>query len=336
MNMAKVNTENVLNQLKEQGQQPPPTPAERTPAQAVGDYLKAMAPTIEKVLPKHMTPDRMARIALGEIRKNPNLLACSVESLGAAVMQAAQLGLEPSTLGHCYFVPFNRKIKVGNRFEWIKDVQFIIGWKGLLDLAWRGGTLVSIMAHEVREKDHFDFAYGLNERLEHVPSAEANRGAVVRYYAYAKLKNGGHVFIVRSREEIVQHAFKNSKQQNSGQLTGPWKDHFDSMAKKTIIRELMKFLPLSTEVVQQVDSDEKIMRGIKEVKDVNDTIIDFEAITPDTDGGPTESIQASEKTEDQKASAAPSGSVQESQPQDGGQPDEKGIQDLSGEKVGKE
>jgi len=105
------------------------------PYKTIQDLLKRMEPQIRKALPKHLEPERLARIALTEIRKNPKLLECSRESLLGAVMTAAQLGLEPGVLGHAYLIPYwNNKTKS-------YEVQFQIGYKGLLDLVRRSGYL---------------------------------------------------------------------------------------------------------------------------------------------------------------------------------------------------
>lgn len=256
----------MKQQAANQGQQPP-APAQ-TPGGNIAQYLSKNIKAMGSVLPKHMTPERMARIALSEIRKNPQLLQCNVESLGAAVMQAATLGLEPTTLGHCYFIPFNRK--EGN--TWVKDVQFIIGYKGYIDLAHRSGDLKTIKSFAVHENDHFVYQYGIEEKLEHIP-ADDNRGQIVKYYAYAILKDGGTNFIVMSREAILEHAFKHSKQVKDGKLTGTWQKHFDSMAKKTVIKELIKYMPMSVEYQEQVNSDEKI---IKDITPDKDNIFDME------------------------------------------------------------
>lgn len=264
-----VNTDNVKQQMiqKRQQQQMQQGQGAQSPAAAtsnsIASYLKQMGPAISNVLPKHMTPERMARIALSEIRKNPMLLQCEVASLGAAVMQAATLGLEPSVLGHCYFVPFNRKVQQGNRTTWVKDVQFIIGYRGYIDLARRSGELVTIKPEVVRENDEFSYNYGINDDLFHRPALK-NRGAVTHYYAYAKFKDGGYTFSVMSREDVLEHAFKFTKQQKNNQLTGVWRDHFDSMAKKTVIREMIKYMPLSVEVLEKLGSDGQVVKGINE------------------------------------------------------------------------
>src|SRR5690606_28083055 len=118
---------------------------------------------IARALPRHMDPDRMLRIAMTVVRQTPDLQKCTVPSVLGALMQAAQLGLEPGILGHCYLVPF-RNGRTGQH-----EVQFIIGYKGLIDLARRSGNIQSIAAHPVYENDLFEFEYGLNERLRHVP-----------------------------------------------------------------------------------------------------------------------------------------------------------------------
>lgn len=258
----RVNTDAVKNQMKAQsGQQPaqaPQTP--QSPGQSIAHYLADNMKTLKSVLPKHMTPERMARIALSEIRKNPALLQCDVASLGAAVMQCATLGLEPGVMGHVYFVPF------WNNKEKRRDVQFIIGYKGLIDLTRRSGEVLSIQAMEVRQNDTFEFEYGIDEKLRHIPAMK-DRGAVTHYYAYAKFKDGGHTFLVMSREDILEHAANFSKQQNDKGFTGPWKDHFDSMAKKTVIRAMIKYMPISIEVQEKISHDERVIKKINPYED---------------------------------------------------------------------
>lgn len=307
--MAKVNTDSVKNQMKQQRQQDQQQDQqqgqEQKPASAgtsIGKYLAGMGPAIRNVLPKHMTPERLARIALGEIRKNPQLLQCEVASLGAAVMQAATLGLEPSVLGHCYFVPF------WNKKERRRDVQFIIGYKGYIDLARRSGDVLSMNAMEVRENDEFEFEYGLEEKLRHKP-ARKDRGAVTHYYAYAKFKDGGHTFLVLSREDIVEHAYKFSKQiDDNNQLKGTWRDHFDSMAKKTVIRAMIKYMPLSIEIQEKFNADERIIKGVKEDgDDITGDIFDMETAALAGEAGEEGEPQEPEQEEQKPAAALEEG-----------------------------
>ena len=204
-------------------------------------------------MPKSMTPDRLTRIVMTECRKTPALMKCAPESFYGAVLQCAALGLEPgSALGHCYLLPFgNGKDKQGR-----PNAQLIIGYRGMIDLARRSGQIVSLQAYCVHEQDTFNYKLGLDPDIEHIPASVADRGKVTHVYAVAKLKGGGVQFEVMSRAEI-EKVRASSKAGNSG----PWSSHWDEMAKKSVIRRLFKYLPVSIEAVRAVEIDEKSERG---------------------------------------------------------------------------
>jgi len=234
-----------------------------TKGKTINDLFEQMKPAIAQAIPKHLTPDRLLRIATTSIRTNPKLKVCSPESLLGAVMQCAQLGLEPSILGHAYLIPYKNK--------GVDECQFQIGYKGLIELARRTGQISSIMAQAVHQNDEFEYEYGINEKLRHVP-ADGDRGPVVKYYSYAKFKDGGYSFMVMSRNDIVIHRDKFSKAKNFG----PWVDHFDEMAKKTVLKSLMKYMPISVEFQRAVDQDETTKyfdssaENMSEIVDVTD------------------------------------------------------------------
>lgn len=212
-------------------------PAKQAGGSTVAKFFEVNKPAMQAVLPKHVSADRMLKVALHAVRAVPQLLECTTESLFGAVIQCSQLGLEPNTvLGHAYLIPFRNR-KAGRT-----DVQMIIGYKGLLDLARRSGQIVSIAAHDVCENDDFNFSYGLEERLEHTP-AMSDRGNITAFYAVAKLQGGGYAFEVMSRDQIDKIK---ANTQSRGQY-GPWKDHYPEMGRKTVIRRLAKYLPLSIE-----------------------------------------------------------------------------------------
>jgi recombination protein RecT len=217
--------------------------APATRGKTINDLFEQMKPAIAQAIPKHLTPDRLLRIATTSIRTNPKLKVCTPESLLGAVMQCAQLGLEPSILGHAYLIPYKNK--------GVDECQFQIGYKGLIELARRTGQISSIMAQAVHQNDEFEYEYGINEKLRHVP-ADGERGPVVKYYSYAKFKDGGYSFMVMSRQDIMIHRDKFSK----AKTYGPWVDHFDEMAKKTVLKALMKYMPISVEFQRAVDQDE--------------------------------------------------------------------------------
>ena len=204
-------------------------------------------------MPKHMTADRMMRIALTEVRKVPALGQCNIESFMGAIMQCAQLGLEPgSALGHAYLLPFgNGKAKDGK-----SNCQLIIGYRGMIDLARRSGQIVSLTARTVHENDAFKYEFGLEEAMHHVP-ADGDRGKMTHVYAVAKLKGGGVQFDVMSRADVDK-----VRATSKAGANGPWVTHFEEMAKKTVIRRLFKYLPVSIEIQQAVTLDERAEAGI--------------------------------------------------------------------------
>lgn len=215
-------------------------------------YLKKMGPEFERALPKHMDADRLGRIAMTTIRQNPKLLECSIPSLMGAVMQAAQLGLEPGLIGHCYLVPFyNGKMKE-------TDVQFIIGYKGMIDLARRSGHIESIYAHTVHENDEFEYELGLHPKLVHKPST-GERGEMIFVYSVAHFKDGGYQFEVFSRNDVDK-----VKERSKAGKFGPWQTDYDEMAKKTVIRRMFKYLPISVEIQNQATNDETVRKDVTE------------------------------------------------------------------------
>lgn len=218
--------------------------AEMKPKEKVAYLLNLKKAEIAKMLPQKMNAERLLKVAQIAATTTPALAECDITSLVGAIGQCAQMGLEPNTvLGHAYLVPFNTKRKDAQGKErWVKSVQVIIGYKGLIDLARRSGQIVSIAAHEVCENDHFELVYGLDEKLNHTP-AIAERGEVIGFYAVAKLKDGGHCFEFMSRYQINE-IMANSQSKGA---YGPWKDNFVEMGRKTVIRRLSKYLPLSVE-----------------------------------------------------------------------------------------
>src|SRR5690606_22598960 len=130
------------------------------------------------------------------------------------------------------------------------EVQFIVGYRGMIDLARRSGQILSIEARTVQEKDHFEVEFGLDSKVAHRPAWEvADRGALTFVYAVAKLKDGGVQFEVMSRAEIeairdASQGYQMAKRYaRDGKINSPWATNFEEMAKKTVIRRLFKYLP---------------------------------------------------------------------------------------------
>lgn len=253
-------------------------------------FFESQTGAIKAVLPKHVAPERMLRLALGALRTTPKLMNCTVESLMGAVIQCAQLGLEPNTpLGHAYLIPFDKRKKVGNQWQVVAtEVQLIFGYKGLIDLARRSGQIVSIAAHEVCKNDEFEYEYGLDEKLVHRP-ALGDRGEVIAFYAVAKLVGGGHAFEVMSRAQIDAirdegQGFKAAVKaaENYGKtIDTPWAKHYVQMGRKTVLRRLFNYLPVSIEMATASALDGRAEAGNSQALD---DVLQGEFTVVDSDG----------------------------------------------------
>lgn len=217
-------------------------------------YIKSMEGEIKKALPSVITPERFTRMVLSAISVNPKLAQCTPSSFLGAMMSAAQLGLEPNTpLGQAYLIPYKNR--------GVDEVQFQIGYKGLIDLAYRSGEVELVQAHIVYENDDFTLEYGLEPKLVHKP-ADRDRGEPIKVYAMFKTKSGGYGFDVMSMDEVRRHAEKYSQAYKSG--FSPWKSNFEEMAKKTVLKRVLKYAPLKSDFVRAVVQDESIKNEISE------------------------------------------------------------------------
>lgn len=229
------------------------TPQQKTkgPRQQVSDLLERMAPEIQKALPSHMSAERMARIAMTAISSNTQLLECNPRSLIGALLQASQIGLEPNTaLGQAYLIPYYNRNK--GEFE----AQLQLSYLGLIELATRTGQYKAIYAHEVYKEDEFYYEYGLHKNLVHKP-VDDPKSEPIGYYAVYHLQNGGYDFSFWTRNKVELHSGQYSKAVQKG-WNSPWKTDFDAMAKKTVLKDLLKYAPKSVEVSRAVGTDSKV------------------------------------------------------------------------------
>jgi len=260
--MSKNKQTDLKNHLKEntEKEKEKPEPIQKK----VYNYLEKMKPEIERALPQHIGAERMARIAYTTIRTTPKLLKCSMGSLMGAVMQAAALGLEPNMLGQCYIIPY------GN------EATFIIGYRGMINLARRSGEIKTIYAHVVKENDEFEYEYGLDPKLKHKP-APKDRGEIIKTYMVAKFNDGGYYFEVMDIEDVLK---RKNKSKAAKSKFSPWNDElgYEEMVKKTVIRHGFKYLPVSIEIMNTVETLDESQKDIEEM-DENE-FIDIEINQP--------------------------------------------------------
>lgn len=223
--------------------QPERAVARREPS-TIKDLLEAAKPKIMAVVPKHLDPERLIRIALVTINRTPKLAECTPLSLLNAFMQAAQLGLDcGGHLGQSYLVPYGR------------EATLIVGYRGMIDLARRGGKVKAIRSRVVRLGDEFEYEDGLEMKLRHRPLAPSS-APITHIWAVADFVDGGaqpEVMTIQEVEEIR----KRSRASNAG----PWVTDFAEMAKKTVVRRLCKYLPLSPDMVEAIDQSDRTEFG---------------------------------------------------------------------------
>lgn len=250
------------NKLKNQGAKP-----------TMQQYIKQMEGEIRKALPSVLTPERFTRITLSALSSNPRLQECTPQSFLGAMMTAAQLGVEPNTpLGQAYLIPFKN--------HGVMETQFQLGYKGMIDLAYRSGEISTIQAHVVYANDRFSYSFGLNPTLEHIP-ATADRGEPTHVYAVFRTKDGGFGYDVMSMDDVRQHARKYSKSYGNG----PWQTNFEEMAKKTVLKRVLKYAPLKSDFVRQLSTDESIKTEVSEdMYSVPNTYLEAEdyTVSPET------------------------------------------------------
>ncbi len=232
------------------------------------NLLQDMKKGISAVLPKHLTPERMATIAYTAMQRNPRLLECTKESIIGSIMTAAMLGLEPSgPLGHGALIPYkdNRR----GTFE----CQFQPMYQGLLELARRSGFILSVQLREVRKGDTYSYRFGLHSDLTHIPmdgegSDDPNR-PVTHVYCVIDLIGGGQQWDQISWEEGLAHGARFSPswddRLNGGKggfkLDSVWADDPLAMIRKTILKKVLKLCPKSPEMAAALLGDDGAERG---------------------------------------------------------------------------
>lgn len=220
-------------------------------ANQIHAYLDRMKGEIARALPKHMTADRIARVALTEIRTSPKLMQCSIESLMACVMKASQEGLEFGT-GDAYIVPYGA------------NAQYIRGYRGCLKLLRRSQEVNNIACYPVYDKDLFDIDLGSSPKVNHKPNLTADRGEFRGCYVVAEVKGEG-VYIEWMGKKEIDAIRARSKASGSG----PWVTDYVEMARKTVLKRACKYLPMAVETAEALAEDSRVEFGEMPAIDIN-------------------------------------------------------------------
>ena len=261
--------------------------------------LERSLPNIRDIAAKHLTPERLVKVVLGAASRTPLILDCTPISVVKAVLQAAELGLEPgSSLGEFWLVPFKNG-KTGQR-----EVQGIPGYRGLISLARRTGEIANLYAEAVYEGDNFDVELGLEPRLVHKPDFDNEKREDPKHlrfvYAVARFKDGSFQFTVMSRKQ-VEAIRRRSKAGDSG----PWVSDYEEMAKKTVLRRLAKYLPMSVEMAKAMELQARAEAGnFDEPVVLDGEVIDDTSEQTTTPKRGTGALKAALKKDEPQASPA--------------------------------
>lgn len=257
-----------------------------------------MAPQFQLALPEGVDPAQITRDMIQYARKMPKLVLCEPNSVLGAFMTCAQLGLRPgvSALGQAYVLPFwNNKLENGRGGKGGYEAAFVIGYQGMIELANRSGKVEDISARAVHVNDEFDVEFGTQPRIHHKPPLDDERGELRGFYYVVHTTNGGTFMDYWSLKQMEKHrdqfALTKTKE---GRIFGPWKDHFEAMALKTMIRSAFKTIPRSTELAVAAEADNTVRRdanpqlALEQLADVSEHAEDLASTPPADDGIPAD------------------------------------------------
>lgn len=243
--------------------QQPTTQLATTPKEQIHPLVAlvgSMRKQMEAIIPKHLTAERMARLAVTALRTTKDLDKCTPASFLASLMGCAMLGLEPNTpLGQAYLLPF---YSARNQCH---ECQLVIGYQGYLDLARRSGLVSSIQAFAVYKGDSFEYELGLNPTLRHRPSEDPERenGELTHAYCVIRLKDkdAEPVFLVMPRAQIEKRKNRGAagkKGRDGKPIFTPWSTDYEAMALKTVARATCKWAPRSTELATAMAIEDRV------------------------------------------------------------------------------
>lgn len=272
------------------GGQPGTEVAQQRPKTVV-DLVRDMQDQFAMAMPRGMEAAQLVRDVITMISQTPRLRQCVPATVLGGAMTMAQLGLRPGVLGHGWLLPFwdknhdNGDGKPRGAFK----AQLVIGYLGYVELINRSGRVSGIGAHAVHRNDEFVLGYRDGRReFTHLVDWWQPRGELLGWYAAAQVHGADAATVTDpvSVAEMEQHRDQFAMaRKKDGTIVGPWADNFESMAKKTMILQLAKLLPKSTELAQAIDADEKVRldltpQGIEHTE----RVIDGEAVSDTFEG----------------------------------------------------
>lgn len=280
----------------------------KSDGQLFADWLATRKDALAAVLPRHLTADRLLKLALAAGIRQPKIFKCTRESVWLSLLTAAQLGLDcGGALGSAYLVPFNNNKKDANgNWQKVLECQLIIGYRGMIDLARRSGQIESIKAVPVFKGDTFTVVRGIDDTIEHVPDPNGSEDpkSLAFVYCVAKFKGGGYHLEVMSRKQVDMIRAKSKSKDD-----GPWVTDYVQMALKTVVRRAFKWLPMSIELQTKLDEiAEKVPDAVGDIIDSTASeVVNTETgeVTEDNGGSSDQPEETAQLTEGQGNTAPP-------------------------------
>lgn len=224
--------------------------------QTLQDQIRAMEQQFELAMPKGLEAAQLVRDALTSLRQTPDLAKCTPATVLGALMSCAQLGLRPGVLGQAWVLPFwdgrSRSHKA----------QLIIGYKGFVELAYRNPKVASVIARTVYEGDTFEVDYGLEDNLVHKPDMSGPRSTPIAHYAIFKTVDGGRAFWVMTETEVQAWKERHAPRNRGQKIVGPWVDHYEAMARKTVLLRLAAWMPKATDLAYAMEIDSGVRANV--------------------------------------------------------------------------
>lgn len=276
---------------------------------AIESKASSFAAVLPKTVSEHVTPQRLIKVVLSAMSRNPTLLKCTPASIVKGLMQAAELGLEIGAMGEAYLVPFwNKHIKS-------YEATFMVGYRGYKELAFRGGRVKKLVARAIREGDEYEVVMGNVEKLYHKPQMHGTPGELIAVYAIATLEDD-----VQQWDLMLKFDVDKIRARAKSKDDGPWVTDYNEMAKKTVFRRLAKMLPMTPELRKAIAKEEAIEAGDESpILDVDFVAESLEAAERGADG-PAEDSGKADKVASRLAKARRASDVAEEQPASANQP----------------
>jgi len=252
-------------ELMESGEPLATRPASKSDTfQIFQQRVSDMLPSVAKYLPSMVDPQTLVGVVMLNVRQNPELLECTVDSLIAAALQGLQLNLPPGPFGLSYMVPFNNRVGDG---VYRREVQFLVGYKGYIETARRSGEVDSIDVRSVYAGDEFGVTYGADQnsqpRITHIPDMTVDRSDV---------SNITHVYCVvwphnsrRPQFDVMSRAEVERVRQSSPSRNSPaWREWWDAMAMAKVVRRLANRggMPITEALIKVCEADDRVYSSV--------------------------------------------------------------------------